>query len=169
MHILAEIHRADGVNIHGKTIHRTAVRGIIQHGQNLFMIQSTAVGDYKFPGGGVVKGETHAQALRREIQEECGVTLTHLGGEIGAVIEYNFPIEPEYDVFKMTSHYYRCDVEDGFGAQRLDDYEQDLGFKPVWVNIDEAISTNQSLLISDKIPECLKRELVVLQYIQRSI
>ena len=55
MRILAEIRRADGINIHGKTIHRTAVRGIILRGQNLLMIYSSTVGDYKFPGGGLIE------------------------------------------------------------------------------------------------------------------
>jgi hypothetical protein len=50
-------------------------------------------------------------------------------------------------------------------VQKLDGYEKDLGFKPVWVNIEDAISTNKSLLNSDKAPEWLKRESFVLDYI----
>jgi 8-oxo-dGTP pyrophosphatase MutT (NUDIX family) len=166
MHILTEIHRNHGINIHGKTISRTAVRAVISRGNDLLMVYS-AVGDYKFPGGGVDDGESHEQALSREIREECGARLVEFGESIGAVIEYKIPVEAEYDVFKMTSHYYPCRVDDDFGAQKLDGYERDLGFKPVWVDIDEAISTNQSLLNSDKIPEWLKRELFVLNYIRR--
>jgi hypothetical protein len=109
MRILTEIHRNNGINIHGRIIHRTAVRAVILRGRELLMVYSANVGDYKLPGGG---------------------------------------------------------VDDDFGAQKLDGYEKDLGFKPVWVDIDEAISMNQSLLNSDKIPEWLKRELFVLDYIQ---
>ncbi len=167
MHILAEIHRAEGINTNGKTISRTAVRAVILRGNDLLMVYSANVGDYKFPGGGVDNGELHEQALRREIREECGACLLEFGESIGAVIEYDIPMEAEYDVFKMTSHYYPCRVDDDFGAQKLDGYEEDLGFKPVWVNIDEAISMNQSLLNSDKIPEWLKRELFVLNHIRR--
>jgi 8-oxo-dGTP pyrophosphatase MutT (NUDIX family) len=155
MRILTEIHRNNGINIHGRIIHRTAVRAVILRGRELLMVYSANVGDYKLPGGGVDDGESHEQALRREIHEECG-----------ALLEYDIPMEAEYDVFKMTSHYYPCRVDDDFGAQKLDGYEKDLGFKPVWVDIDEAISMNQSLLNSDKIPEWLKRELFVLDYIQ---
>jgi len=165
MRILAEIRRADGINIHGKTIHRTAVRGIILRGQNLLMIYSSTVGDYKFPGGGLIEGETHAQALRREIQEECGASLTHIADEIGVVIEYNFSIEPEYDAFKMTSHYYPCDVEDNFGAQKLDGYEQELGFKPVWISIVDALRQNKTLIHSEHAPAWLRREIFVLEYL----
>jgi len=133
------------------------------------MIYSSSVGDYKFPGGGVDEGETYAQALSREIREECGMSVIHIGSAIGAVIEYDIPIENNYDVFKMTSHYYQCAVQDGFGMQKLDAYEQDLGFRPVWIDIEQAIQLNKALLHSDRIPEWLRREIFVLEYIQQSL
>jgi 8-oxo-dGTP pyrophosphatase MutT (NUDIX family) len=169
MNILTEIHRCTGINLKGKAVHRTAVRGVITRGISLLMIYSSNVGDYKFPGGGVGKGETHAQALSREVQEECGMCVAHVGSEIGAVIEYNIAMESDYDVFKMTSHYYLCDVEDGFGIQKLDDYEQELGFEPVWIDIDQAIQLNKALLNFAKAPEWLKRELFILEYIQQNL
>ncbi len=69
----------------------------------------------------------------------------------------------------MTSHYYLCQVEDDFGAQKLDGYEKDLGFKPVWIDIDDSILANRLLLDSDKIPEWLKREIFVLEYIRKNL
>jgi 8-oxo-dGTP diphosphatase len=167
MKILTEIHRNKGININGKTVHRTAVRAVIRRGQDLLMVFSSAVGDYKFPGGGVDVGESHEQALARELREECGASLLSVDGELGAVIEYNLAKEKEFDTFKMTSHYYFCQAGDDFGAQKLDDYERDLGFKPVWVNIDEAILTNHSLLNSHTPPEWLRRENFVLEYIRQ--
>jgi len=169
MKILTEIHRSEGINTKGKTIYRNAVRGVILRGRDLLMVHSTAVGDYKFPGGGVDSGESHEQALRREIREECGALLVEFGQGIGSVIEYNHPEESDFDVFKMTSHYYQCQVGDGFGAQTLDGYERDLGFKPVWINIDESILANKLLLDSDKTPEWLKREIFVLEYIKQNL
>ena len=127
------------------------------------------MGDYNFPGGGVTDGETHAQALCREDQEECGVLILRVGSEFGAVIEYDVPIEKEYDVFKMTSHYYRCEAEGEFGTQKLDDYERDLGFKPVWIDIDKAIQQNKALLPSERTILWLRREIFVLDYIQRTL
>jgi 8-oxo-dGTP pyrophosphatase MutT (NUDIX family) len=145
------------------------VRAVIRRGRELLMVYSANVGDYKFPGGGVDDGESHEQALAREVREECGASLLSVDGELGAIIEYNFAKEKDFDVFKMTSHYYFCHAGDDFGAQTLDDYERDLDFKPVWVDIDFAISTNQSLLDSDKPPEWLKREIFVLQHIRGTI
>lgn len=169
MNILTEIYRRAGVNIKGKTVHRTAVRAVISRGRELLMIYSANVGDYKFPGEGVKQGETHAQALCREVQEECGLSVVRIGSEIGAVIEYNIPIEKDYDVFKMTSHYYLCDVESEFGAQTLDDYEQELGFEPVWIDIANVIQANKALLHSNPTPDWLRREIFVLEYIQQNL
>lgn len=169
VNILTEIHRSVGINVNGKTVYRTAVRGVIMRGRTLLMIHSSNVGDYKFPGGGVTDGETHTQALRREIQEECGAVVTHIGSEIGAVIEYDFAVESEFDTFQMTSHYYQCEVQDGFGLQKLDEYEQELGFKPIWIELDKTIQLNKALLYSDKTPEWLQREIFVLEYIRQNL
>ena len=133
------------------------------------MIHSANVGDYKFPGGGVNEGETHIDALTREIREESGMSVAHIGLEMGTVIEYDLPMENEYDVFKMTSHYYPCDVVGGFGIQELDEYERVLGFKPVWIYIDNAIQLNKVLLDSDKTPDWLRREIFVLEYIRQNL
>jgi 8-oxo-dGTP pyrophosphatase MutT (NUDIX family) len=169
MPLLTTIHRADGINLHGKTFHRTAVRAVILRGQMLLMVHSASVGDYKFPGGGVDADETHEQALRREVREECGAALSHFGEEIGAVIEYDFSTEKNFDAFRMTSRYYRCEVTDGFGAQKLDDYEMDLGFRPTWISIEDALRENKRLLSSKNMPFWLRREIFVLEYLQKNI
>jgi len=62
--------------------------------------------------------------------------------------------------------YYFCRAGDELGAQKLDDYERDLGFKPVWVELDSAISTNRVLLNSPTPPDWLWREIFVLEYIR---
>jgi len=152
-------------------IRRTAVRGIILDGRKLLMVYSPVNGDYKFPGGGVDEGETDPQALAREIQEECGAQVASIGAAFGMMIEYDIPVEPDFDVFKMDSHYYFCQVTPGSGAQKLDDYEQELGFQPVWIDIDEAIRTNQAVLesVPRRSPEWTRRDTYVLQRIRQQL
>ena len=169
MNILTEIHRQEGVDTQGKTVHRTAIRGVILRGRELLMVYSSTVGDYKFPGGGLRDSETHEQALARELEEECGMLLGRFGREIGAVIEYNFPQELDYDVFKMTSHFYECEADEGSGAQDLDEYEERLGFLPVWIDIEQAIRLNRALLDSPQAPQWLQREIFVLEHILRHL
>ena len=169
MNILTEIHRSPGVNLKGRTVYRTAVKGIILRGRTLLMVHSPKIGDYDFPGGGLQAGETHAQGLYREILEECGMSVAQMGSEIGVVIEYDVPMEPDYDAFKMTSHYYHCEVQDGFGPQKLEQYEQELGFTPVWIDIEHAIQQNNVFLQTDNAPKWLKKETFVLNYIRHNL
>lgn len=139
------------------------------HGRDLLMSYSANIGDYKFPGGGVEPEESHAQALYREVQEECGMSVLNIGSEIGVVIEHNVRPKTGTGVFQMTSHYYFCDVEDGVGILTLDDYEQELGLQPAWIDIDRAIRLNKALLPSDHAPRWLQREIFVLEYIRHNI
>lgn len=73
---MTEIYRSEGVDINGKTITRDAVRGIIMEQRSLLMIFSEVNGDYKFPGGGVIRGESLETALIREVREESGADIT---------------------------------------------------------------------------------------------
>ena len=145
MELLKEIVRLKGLRTEGSTIYREAVRGIIANGSKLLLIHSTKNGDYKFPGGGIIGSETHQETLAREIREECGARVTQFGPAFGKVIEYDTPMEAEFDVFKMTSFYYLCQVEQEFFVQQLEQYERDLGFHPVWIDIDDAIRDNQKI------------------------
>ena len=122
---------------------REAVRGIIWDGSKLLMVHSTQIGDYKFPGGGMEAGETHEATLRREVREECGAEIVEFGQPFGKIIEVDSAFEAEFDTFHMASYYYLCNVDGNFGAQKLDDYEEEMGYKPVWVSIEEALRANE--------------------------
>lgn len=171
MKLLKEIFHASGLCLTGKTISRESVRGIIANQHHLLMIYSTVTGEYKFPGGGISTGETHEQALMREIQEESGAMLAEIKYAFGKVIEYDVPIEHNYDVFKKISYYYVCRIDHVLGECSLDPYEKDLGFTPIWIDIDSAIQTNALLLQGDpsKIQQWTMRELFVLQQIKSNM
>ena len=129
------------------------------------MIHSQQNGDYKFPGGGLEKGESPVETLTREIKEECGAEVIDIGDKIGTVIEYKKAREPEYDVFKMVSDYYLCQVIEKRNDLKLDRYEQELGFHPVWVTISEAITQNKKVFASKKnnVSKWTEREIFVLE------
>lgn len=169
MQILTEIFRSPDLNIHGKTDHRSAVRAVVMREKELLMIYSPVNGDYKFPGGGVEKGENPEIALRREVAEECGMNLKRILEGIGCIVEYMIPMKTEFDVFKMTSSYYLCEIDSVIEAQQLDDYEEELGFQPVWVDIDTAIQTNKAILQGETkgSPQWTTREVFMLEYIQK--
>ena len=110
MKLLTTIFRQENINLQGKTFLREAVRGIIFREGKLLMIYSPVNGDYKFPGGGVDAGESHHEALRREISEECGATMTKVTGELGKVLEYAINSKEDYETYKQTSYYYFCEI-----------------------------------------------------------
>lgn len=171
MRLLAEIDRTPGIPHTGRTVTREAVRAIILEGSQLLMIHSTCDGDYKFPGGGIKKGESHFSAMLREVNEESGAHIRHLRGEFGIVVEYDRPIEKRYDLFKMTSYYYRVDIEPKFGIQHLDNYEYELGFTPEWILVKEAIAINQSLMReqASHVQRWVHRETAVLEVIKNEL
>jgi 8-oxo-dGTP pyrophosphatase MutT (NUDIX family) len=168
MKILTEIFRDKGLDIHGKTDQRAAVRAVVIRGTTLLMVYSPVNKDYKFPGGGVDENENPEIALKREVAEECGMNLIRILQGIGCIVEYAFPMKGSFDVFKMTSSYYLCEVDSVLEAQRLDQYEEELGFQPVWVDINSAIQANKVILKSEtkRSPEWTAREVFMLEYIK---
>ena len=170
MELLKEIYRVPGLNTAGTTLHRQAVRGIILRGEELLMIHASQNGSCKFPGGGIEIGETHLQALAREIREECGMVLASTGAAFGRIVEYATAEEPEYDIFKMTSYYYYCQVQADIFAQKLDAYEKDMGFEPIWISIAAALSKNKAAAASNQAGKLFwnTREIFVLELLQKA-
>lgn len=162
------IHRPD-LNLGGQTIFRDAVRGIIFQDELLLMVYSEKNGDYKFPGGGVQPGETHPIALARELREECGAELTASGIAYARIYELDQALDEGVDIFKMLSTYYLCQIAPELGPQTLDDYEKDLGFRPVWIGLEEAICNNTAVLhqVNPPAPRWTYRDLYVLNEIKK--
>lgn len=167
MRILAEINRSPNVPHEGKFACREAVRAIILNGERILLVHSHVNGDYKFPGGGIKHNECHGDALAREVAEESGGRVVSTPEPFGKVLEYDFPIEKEYDTFCMTSYYYVCEVNPELGPTCLDDYEADLGFHPIWVDINRAIENNCALMKSGRrLERWVRRETRVLEIIR---
>ena len=123
-------------------------------------------GDYKFPGGGVEPGESHADALRREFREECGLVDVMVGPGVGSTIEEVPDAESAYDVFRMTSHYFRCSGGTPGGVPQLEGYEADLQLVPRWVTVDEALTANHAVQVSGVgVMRWLVRETAVLEWL----
>ena len=66
-------------------------------------------GKWEFPGGKIEPGETHQQALKREIMEELGIIIS--------VNSFLLTIEYGYPEFHLVMHCYQCTIL--FGAPRL--------------------------------------------------
>ena len=84
--------------------HLEVVAAIIKDGDRYFAAQRNNYGEnalkWEFPGGKVEPGETHEEALKREIKEE-------LKGDI-SVISHVITINHEYETFIIHLHAYLC-------------------------------------------------------------
>lgn len=155
----------------GKKFYRPSVRGIIfDKDGNLAMAYSEKYHYYKFPGGGIEDGETHIEALTREIKEETGLTLMPESvKEFGEVLRMQNKNEAGEDIiFVQYNYYYTCEVEREVGEQDLDDSEKEAGFALKFVPIDEAIAANGAFRGSPMKQQMVEREKRVLEIIKDS-
>lgn len=124
---------------------RKAVRGLIYQ-DKYFLLLQTNLGDYKLPGGGIEKGESPQEALKREVAEETGYKVLSVGAPIARVLQRRPDSFNDRELFEMESTFYVCDIADEQCAQDLDDYEKELDFQVKWVTLDEAITQNDRIL-----------------------
>ena len=152
-----------------KIANRYAARAIVIQDNKILMVH-TNKGDYKFPGGGIKKAESHEEALRREVTEETGYIVDQMQEQAGVIVQRNPNQFDTGGIFQMTSYYYFCNVKSDKTEQHLDKYEQDQEFSPVWIDIDEVIAKNEAILtqINSQINPWVYRETLALRRIKEA-
>ncbi|MFD0770219.1 NUDIX hydrolase [Bacillus sp. CGMCC 1.60114] len=150
-----------------KINYREAVRAIIIQDNKILLVHSN-IGDYKFPGGGVEKNESHAEGLMREVAEETGYHNCEIRNKMGVVIERYIDEYDKNAIFQMTSHYYFCEVNGEKTAQKLDDYEFEQEFTPRWVRLGDAINQNQKIVNQCEQNRWIHRENFVLKELKKA-
>ena len=146
-----------------KVFQRKAVRAIIINEDKILLIK-TNKGDFKFPGGGIKEKEDFTESLLRELTEETGYIDYKVIEKTGVVIENLVDQYEPSAYFQMISHYYSCDLMSNRTIeQKLDTYELELEFTPVWISIDQAISKNEEAMIKQNHNPWIERENTVLK------
>ncbi|TFG82527.1 MAG: GNAT family N-acetyltransferase [Erysipelotrichales bacterium] len=145
-----------------KIITRQAVRAIIRRGNTILLVASSG-DDVKFPGGGINDQETPIEALKREVLEETGYFVTQVGRHVGYIEEITVAVEGEEHLFMMRSDYYAAEIEEIQATLKLDDYEAELGFHPVWITLDQAITANRNCAHPKR---WTKRDLEILTFLK---
>lgn len=124
---------------------REAVRAVILRGNKIALVRSRKEGFYKFPGGGIEADETHFDAVIRETEEETGLQVKPGSvKELGIVWEIRKGLYGE-EIFDQKSYYYMAEVLDEVKEQKLDKYEQELGYELVWEDLKKAYEINMEL------------------------
>lgn len=145
---------------------RDACRGIVLNEHNQICLSHLLAVDgfgrrnyYEIPGGGRKEDESHEEAVIREINEELGLDC-QITYNIGIVHDY-------YNLIKQEnySYYYLLKINK-VTKQHLEERENRLIDKFVWVDIDSAIRNYQE--VEDKGVGLLvkRRELPILKLIK---
>jgi 8-oxo-dGTP diphosphatase len=112
---------------------KSAARAILFKGSKIALLYVSRYNYHKLPGGGIKKGESIEQGLRRECLEETGSEITSLG-EIGYILERR-------DRWSLLQKSY-CFIAEVSGKpkkQKLTKKELHHGFKLRWVSLQQAI------------------------------
>ena len=141
---------------------RPSVRGILVQNGTVAMIHSLKYDYYKFPGGGIEAGESHLEALCREVREEAGLCIRPDSVREFGMVRRVEAWDPE-QIFVQDNLYYLCQAEEALTAQELDDYEAGEGFTLEWVTPAHAIEINRTRDHGPKKSSMIERESRVLE------
>ena len=121
-------------NPDGKVYTRPSARAIIVRGDTVLLMYSKKYGYFKFPGGGIEPGESHAETIIREVKEESGYLVKpDTIEEYGRVVKRECGQNGPDEIFEQENFYYFCEVEDNPVETDLDDYEAEEVFTPCFV------------------------------------
>lgn len=156
-------------SLEGKIEKRIAARGIIIKDKQILLMYTNRYNDYSLPGGGVDAGESIAEGLIRELEEETGARNIQVGEGMGIYEEYRPARTPGFDILHMTSHIYKITCDEVFDLPKFESYEVKNGMKTVWIDINEAIDHNKRVIerLEPSMGLSIKRELFLLESIKQ--
>ena len=142
---------------------REAVRAVIIKDGLIAMVKSNKNGFYKFPGGGIEQSESHTDALIRETLEETGLHIIPQSiKDLGMIQELRKDLYCD-KIFDHKSYYY-AEIENNISNQNLDEYEKDLEYELIWIDIKTAYDTDIEINKNFS-GTFLIREAYILQYL----
>ena len=163
MRLLFEIDKKDYENCTHSFV-RNSARSIIVLDKKIAMIHSLKYDYYKFPGGGIEKGEDPVDAMIRETREEAGLVVKpETVKEYGYVHRIQKSDKDDTECFVQDNYYYLCDVEEDRVSQCLDNYEAQETYTLEFVTPEIAIRKNRSVTGSPHNPIMFEREARVLE------
>ena len=140
---------------------RTASRAVlVDKDYRVALVDATAHGYYKLPGGGIDEGELISEALHREVREEAGYTIEPL-----ATLGYIHETRHKFEQFNI-SYAFLARTKEFVGTNLMEDEIED-GFELKWFdNIDEAIKAVEAVDTSNMVYQAkffTARELAILR------
>jgi len=115
-------------------VFRPAAYAIVYDAPKLLLVNTKSTGKWFFPGGAIEKGETAEESLRREVQEETGITLA--GISFFLFKESFFYYEPHDAGYHSLNLFFIATAKDIGSAKHQQDDATDEADKYAWVDID---------------------------------
>lgn len=136
-------------------IDRTSVYGLaFRPGGALLVKDRQGGGDWELPGGGVEDGESHLDALGRELHEETGMTLAGEPRLLCHVEEYFFERERE-EAWRSRRYFYLIAAQ---GTLREGGNGDDIERAAVLPWIDEDVATMTLAVIQEALDQSQARD-----------
>ena len=110
---------------------RPAVYAIIIHDEHVLLVKAQTTGRWMQPGGGIEKGETIEEALRRELLEEAGITVDI--GDFAHFLADFFYYDPLDIAMQGYLFFYYCTPH----SLDLNPPDAETEGVPAWVKISE--------------------------------
>lgn len=146
MRLIKKLVHPDVKTTTGAILTRRAARGIVQRERSILLLFTERYNDFSFPGGGVADGENLIDGLCRELEEETGARNVRVQRDYGYVEELRPHWQLGFDLMRMTSHFYVCDIDPELRATKMEHYETANGMRPIWVDLDDAIAHNRGVM-----------------------
>lgn len=163
MRLLFAIDKQDYAGCTYTTV-RNSARSIILREGRIAMIHSLKQNYYKLPGGGIEPGEDPVAAMIRETREEAGLIVKpETVREYGCVHRIQRGVKDPNECFIQDNFYYLCEVEDEILPPQMEDYEEEAGFTPEFVDARHAIRVNRESALDNSYHTMLRREARVLE------
>ncbi len=166
MRLLFEMDKKDHFGC-TRTFIRNSARSVIIRDGKVAMVRSMKYDYYKFPGGGIEKGEDPVDAMIRETREEAGLAvIPETVREYGYVHRVQKSDTDADERFVQDNFYYLCEAEDDPVSQDLDEYEAMESYRLEYVFPAAAIMKNRHVADSPYNPMMFEREARVLELLQ---
>lgn len=123
---------------------RPSARAIIMRDGKLALVHNGKRDYYMFPGGGVEAGESHEEALIREVREESGlVVIPESIKEYGSALRLSKSSVFENTVFDQENFYYWCEVQEIVEVPEYDVHEIEEQYSLEYLTPEEAVRRNR--------------------------
>ena len=105
------------------------------------VVKSEKYGYMQLPGGGIESGESIAEALRRETEEETGFLIKDIE-PVGFTLERREDVRNTHPWGRDISYVFKASPSEEVGTNYMED-EVAEGFRPTWISLDDFIAEQE--------------------------